>query len=248
MLALLAALGVREAIKSKAARSPFRLSELGSALWDAKWEMALPIVVLWSLFGGYATTSESAAIAALYALIIQRFVHRDVPTFKAVVRVAGECVALVGGVLVILSIAVGLTNYLVNAQVPTLLIEWTQAHIESKWAFLLALNVFLLLVGTVMDIFSAIVVVVPLLLPLAAAYEISLVHLGVIFIANLELGYLHPPLGLNLLLASYRFKKPVLEVTWATLPMLGILAIGVLLITYVPWLTLGLLQLFGRGT
>jgi tripartite ATP-independent transporter DctM subunit len=247
MLTLLAALGVREAIKSKAARAPFRFAELRSALWAAKWEMALPIVVLWALFGGYATTSESAAIAALYALIVQRFVHRDVPSFKDVVRVAGECVALVGGVLVILSIAVGLTNYLVNAQVPTLLIEWTQAHIQSKWAFLLALNVFLLLVGTVMDIFSAIVVVVPLLLPLADAYAISYVHLGIIFVANLELGYLHPPLGLNLLLASYRFKKPVLEVTWATLPMLGILAIGVLLITYVPWLTLGLLQLFGRG-
>jgi len=246
MLALLAALGVREAIRSKAARSPFRLGGLGSALWNAKWEMALPIVVLWALFGGYATTSESAAIAALYALIVQRFVHRDVPSFSGIVRVAGECVALVGGVLVILSIAVGLTNYLVNAQVPTHLIEWTQAHIQSKWAFLLALNVFLLLVGTVMDIFSAIVVVVPLLLPLADAYAISYVHLGIIFVANLELGYLHPPLGLNLLLASYRFKKPVLEVTWATLPMLGILALGVLLITYVPWLTLGLLQVFGR--
>ena len=246
MLALLAALGVREAYKSNAARTPFRFSELLGALWDAKWEIALPIVVLFALFGGYATTSETAAIAALYALIIQRFVHHDVPTFKEVVRVAGECVALVGGVLVILSIAVGLTNYLVNAQVPTLLIEWTQSHIQSKAAFLLALNVFLLLVGTVMDIFSAIVVVVPLLLPLADAYQINYVHLGVIFIANLELGYLHPPLGLNLLLASYRFKKPVLEVTWATLPMLGILAIGELLITYVPWLTLGLLHLFGR--
>jgi tripartite ATP-independent transporter DctM subunit len=246
MLALLAALGVREAIRTRAARSPFRVGELTSALWAAKWEMLLPVVVLWALFGGYATTSESAAIAALYALIVQRFVHRDLPTFKDVVRVARECVALVGGVLVILSIAMGLTNYLVNAQVPTLLIEWTQTHIESKAMFLLALNVFLLLVGTVMDIFSAIVVVVPLLLPLADAYDINYVHLGVIFIANLELGYLHPPLGLNLLLASYRFKKPVLEVTWATLPMLGILAIGVLLITYVPWLTMGLLQLLGR--
>ena len=246
MLALLAALGVREAYTSNATRTPFQFGELAAALWNAKWEMALPVVVLWALFGGYVTTSETAAIAALYALIVQRFVHRDVPTFKDVVRVAGECVALVGGVLVILSIAVGLTNYLVNAQVPTLLIEWTQSHIESKAVFLLALNVFLLLVGTVMDIFSAIVVVVPLLLPLADAYEINYVHLGVIFIANLELGYLHPPLGLNLLLASYRFKKPVLEVTWATLPMLGILALGVLLITYAPWLTLGLLQLFGR--
>jgi tripartite ATP-independent transporter DctM subunit len=246
MLALLAALGVREAYASNATRTPFQLRELVGALWGAKWVLALPVVVLWALFGGYVTMSETAAIAALYALIVQRFIHRDVPTFKDVVRVAGECVALVGGVLVILSIAVGLTNYLVNAQVPTLLIEWTQSHIESKALFLLALNVFLLLVGTVMDIFSAIVVVAPLLLPLADAYEINYVHLGVIFIANLELGYLHPPLGLNLLLASYRFKKPVLEVMWATLPMLGILALGVLLITYAPWLTLGLLQLFGR--
>ena len=246
MLALLAALGVREAYVSNATRTPFQLRELVGALWGAKWVLALPVVVLWALFGGYVTMSETAAIAALYALIVQRFIHRDVPTFKDVVRVAGECVALVGGVLVILSIAVGLTNYLVNAQVPTLLIEWTQSHIESKALFLLALNVFLLLVGTVMDIFSAIVVVAPLLLPLADAYEINYVHLGVIFIANLELGYLHPPLGLNLLLASYRFKKPVLEVMWATLPMLGILALGVLLITYAPWLTLGLLQLLGR--
>jgi TRAP-type C4-dicarboxylate transport system permease large subunit len=144
-------------------------------------------------------------------------------------------------------VAVGLTNALVNAQVPMLLIDWTQTHIHSKAVFLLGLNVFLLLVGTVMDIFSAIVVVVPLLIPLAQVFDINLVHLGVIFIANLELGYLHPPLGLNLLLASYRFKKPVLEVTWATLPMLAVLALGVLLITYVPWLTLGLLQWMGRA-
>jgi|SoiMethySBSTD1v2_1073268.scaffolds.fasta_scaffold35746_2 C4-dicarboxylate transporter, DctM subunit len=246
MLALLAALGVREAIRSGAQRAPFQISEVLAGLWEAKWEMLLPIVVLWALLGGFATTSESAAIAALYALIVQRFIHRDVPSFKDVVRVAGDCVALVGGVLIILSVAVGLTNYLVNAQVPMRLIEWTQAHIESKALFLLALNVFLLLVGTVMDIFSAIVVVVPLMLPLADAYGITYVHLGVIFIANLELGYLHPPLGLNLLLASYRFKKSVLEVTWATLPMLGILAIGVLLITYVPWLTEGLLRALGR--
>ena len=127
------------------------------------------------------------------------------------------------------------------------LIDWTQAHVHSKIVFLLGLNVFLLLVGTLMDIFSAIVVVVPLIMPLADVFGINPVHLGIIFVANLELGFLHPPLGLNLLLASVRFKKPVLEVTWATLPMLGILAIGVLLITYVPWLTLGLLEWFGRG-
>jgi len=247
MLGLVAVLGVRHAVRNHARHSPFRAGEAASALWGAKWELLLPVVVLIALLGGYATTSESAALAALYALIVQRFIHRDLPSFRDVLRVASDCVGLVGGVLVILAVAVGLTNYLVNAQIPMLLIDWTQSHIHSKWAFLLCLNVFLLLVGTVMDIFSAIVVVVPLILPLAQVFEINLVHLGVIFIANLELGYLHPPLGLNLLLASYRFKKPVLEVTWATLPMLAVLALGVLLITYVPWLTMGILEWMGRA-
>jgi tripartite ATP-independent transporter DctM subunit len=247
LLGLIAALGVREAVRSKAARSPFRVREAVAGVWEAKWEFLLPVVVLVALLGGYATTSESAALAALYALIVQRFIHRDLPTWRDVLKVSSDCVALVGGVLIILAVAVGLTNYLVNAQVPMQLIDWTQSHVQSRWVFLLCLNVFLLLVGTVMDIFSAIVVVVPLIIPLAQVFDINLVHLGVIFIANLELGYLHPPLGLNLLLASYRFKKPVLEVTWATLPMLGILAGGVLLITYVPWLTMGLLAWLGRG-
>ena len=196
--------------------------------------------------GGIATLVESAPIAALYTVIIQRYVNRDLPTWKDVFRVAADCVALVGGVLLILGVAAGLTDYFVYEQIPTRLVEWTQAHVHTRVAFLLGLNVFLLLVGTVMDIFSAIVVVVPLILPLAEFYGINVVHLGIIFIANLELGFLHPPLGLNLLLASVRFKKPVLEVTWATLPMFGILALGVLLITYVPWLPLGILHWMGR--
>jgi len=247
MLGLLALYGIREGIVSKAARAPFTLKEAGAALWEAKWELFLPVFVLGTFLGGIATLVESAPMAALYTLLVQRFVHRDLPTWADVGRVMGDCVALVGGVLLILAVASGLTNYLVDAQIPTQLIDWTQAHIHSHLTFLLALNVFLLLVGTLMDIFSAIVVVVPLLLPLAALYGINPVHLGIIFVANLELGFLHPPLGLNLLLASVRFKKPVLEVTWATLPMFGILAVGVLLITYIPWLTLGLLHWMGRG-
>jgi C4-dicarboxylate transporter DctM subunit len=246
MLALVAALGVRQALRSGARRLPFNTSEMFAALWEAKWELLLPVVVLTALLGGYATMSESAAVAALWALIVQRFIHRDLPTMRDVLRVAADSAGLVGGVLLILAVAVGLTNYLVNAQVPTNLLDWTQSHIQSRALFLFALNIFLLLVGTVMDIFSATVVIVPLIVPLAQVYDIHLVHLGVIFIANLELGYLHPPLGLNLLLASVRFKKPVLEVMWATLPMLGILALGVLLITYVPWLTLGILQWMGK--
>jgi tripartite ATP-independent transporter DctM subunit len=247
MLGLLSALGVREGLVTSAGRTPFSLREAMSALWEAKWEVLLPVFVLGAFLGGIATLVESAPLAALYTLIVQRFIHRDLPTWKDVLRVMSDCVALVGSVLVILAVAAGLTNYLVNAQVPTHLIEWTQAHVHSKIVFLLGLNVFLLIVGTLMDIFSAIVVVVPLIVPLADVFGINPVHLGIIFVANLELGFLHPPLGLNLLLASIRFKKPVLEVTWATLPMLGILAIGVLLITYWPGLTLGLLHWLGRS-
>jgi tripartite ATP-independent transporter DctM subunit len=246
MLGMLAAYSVREAVKTRAARTRFVAREAGAALWNAKWEVGLPVVVMVALLGGYATPVESAAVAALYAFIMQRFVHRDLPTMKKVVDVTGDAVGLVGGVLVILAVAVGLTNYMVDAQIPDALIAWTTEHVKSPLAFLLALNVFLLVVGSVMDIFSAIVVVVPLIAGVAAAYGIHPVHLGVIFVANLELGYLHPPLGLNLLLASVRFKRPVLEVMWATIPMIIILAIGVLLITYVPWLTLAPLEWFGR--
>jgi C4-dicarboxylate transporter, DctM subunit len=247
MLGLLAALGVREGLLTRAERRPFRVGEAMGAVWEAKYELFLPVFVVGAFVGGVATLVESAPLAALYTLIVQRYIHKDLPTWKDVLRVVADCVALVGGVLVILAVAAGLTDYLVYAEIPTRLVDWTQSHIHSRLMFLLALNVFLLVVGTLMDIFSAIVVVVPLILPLADVYGIDYVHLGIIFVANLELGFLHPPLGLNLLLASVRFKKPVLEVTWATLPMLGILAVGVLLITYVPWLTLGLLHWMGRG-
>ena len=247
MLGLVSALGVREGLRMHAGRTPFQAREAAGALWEAKWELLLPVFVVGLFLAGVATLVESAPLAALYTLIVQRYIHRDLPTWNDVLRVAADCVALVGGVLLILAVAAGLTDYLVYEQVPTKLLEWTQSQVHSRLLFLLGLNIFLLLVGTLMDIFSAIVVVVPLILPLAEAYDINYVHLGIIFVANLELGFLHPPLGLNLLLASVRFRKPVLEVTWATLPMFGILVVGVLLITYVPWLTLGLLRWMGRG-
>jgi tripartite ATP-independent transporter DctM subunit len=246
MLGLLAAWGVREGLVTRADRTPLRSREAFAALWEAKWELMLPVFVVGMFVGGVATLVESAPMAALYTVIVQRYIHRDLPTWKDVFRVSADCIALVGGVLLILAVAAGLTDYLVFAEIPARLVAWTQAHVQSRLVFLLFLNVFLLAVGTLMDIFSAIVVVVPLILPLAEIYGLNYVHLGIIFVANLELGFLHPPLGLNLLLASVRFKKPVLEVTWATLPMLGILAVGVLLITYVPWLTLGLLHWMGR--
>jgi tripartite ATP-independent transporter DctM subunit len=246
LTAMMAAWGVREGIVSGAGRQRFASSEARAALWAAKWELALPVVVLVSMFSGIATAVEASALTALFALFSQAAIHRDLSVRKDLLRVFAECVGLIGGVLVILGVAVGLTNWMVGAQIPMRLLEWTRSAIDSQLVFLFALNVFLVLVGCLMEIFPAIFVVVPLIVPLGLAYGIHPVHLGIIFIANLELGYLTPLVGLNILLASYRFKKPVLEVAYAALPMAGIMAIGVLVITYVPWLTLGILQMLGR--
>jgi tripartite ATP-independent transporter DctM subunit len=246
MLALLALLGVREGLISGSGRTPFRAGEAAHAAWHAKWELLMPVVILGSLFFG-ATTVQSSALAALYALLVQRFVQHELRSFADIRRVMSASISVVGGVLIILAVAVGFTTYLIDAQVPAMMVEWVKANIESPLLFLLALNLFLIVVGCLMDIFSAIVVVVPLIVPIAEVFGINPVHLGVIFIANLELGYLTPPVGLNLFLSSYRFNKPVLQIARATLPMLGILAVGVLLITYVPWLTTGLLDLLGQA-
>jgi TRAP-type C4-dicarboxylate transport system permease large subunit len=157
-----------------------------------------------------------------------------------------QTVILVGGVLLILCVAVGFSSWVIDAEIPARTLFWVQEHIHSPLVFLLTLNLFLLLVGCVMDIFSATVVVVPLILPLGLAFGIDPVHLGIIFVANLELGYLTPPVGLNLFFASYRFEKPLLSVYRSALPMLLILALGVLAITYLPWLSTGLVNLIGR--
>ena len=241
----MAAWSMRRGLVAGVPRVPFRVSEALAATWESKWELAMPAIVMGALFSGTATAIEASALTACYALVVQTAVHRDMVITRDLPRVFVECVSAIGGVLVILGVAVGLTSYLVTAQVPAHLLEWTSSHIHSRTAFLLGLNLFLLAVGCLMDIFSATVVVAPLLLPLGAAYGVHPVHLGIIFIANLELGYLTPPVGLNLFLASYRFKKPMLEVCRASLPMLAILGLGVLVITYVPWLTLGLLDWFG---
>jgi C4-dicarboxylate transporter DctM subunit len=246
MVAMLAAWGVREGLMTGAGRTRFDAAELKSAAWAAKWELVLPVIVIAAIFGGFATLVEASALTALYAFASQTFVLRDLGVRRDLPRALHQSVVLVGGVLVILGVAKGLTNYMVDAQVPARLVEWTQAHVHSQWAFLLGLNLFLLVVGCLMDIFSAVVVVVPLIVPVGMAFGVDPVHLGIIFIANLELGYLTPPVGLNLFLASFRFHKPLLEVARASLPMLGILGVSVLVITYWPWLTTGLLELLGK--
>jgi tripartite ATP-independent transporter DctM subunit len=247
MVVMLAAWAVREGLRSGNPTTPFRLQEAKRAVWAAKFELLVPVIALIALFSGYATLIEASAVTALYVLIAQVFVHRDVSIVRDLPRALRECCVLLGGVLIILGVAMGLTNWLIDAQVPMRLLEWVQAKIDSPLLFLLALNVFLLVVGCLMDIFSAIVVVVPLIVPLGEAFGIHPVHLGIIFVANLELGYLTPPVGLNLFLSSYRFERPLLEVYRSVVPALIILGAGVLLITYLPPLTLTLVHLFGGG-
>jgi tripartite ATP-independent transporter DctM subunit len=247
LLVLVAAWGVREGFVTKAGRQSFDLREAGRAVWEGKWELALPLVVLGSIFSGFATLVEAAALTVLYTFVVESVVHRDISLRRDLPKVLVECLVLIGGVLIILAVAMGFTNYLVDAQVPSRIVDSVQTYIHSPLTFLLCLNLLLLVVGCLMDIFSAIVVVVPLIVPLGAAFGIDPIHLGIIFVANLELGYLTPPVGLNLFLAAYRFERPVLQIWRAAIPMLIILAIGVLLITYVPSLTLGIFDLVGRN-
>jgi C4-dicarboxylate transporter, DctM subunit len=224
----------------------FEKAEAWRAIWVAKWELLLPAVALAALFGGLATPVEAAAVTALYAFAVETFVYRDFKKASDIPRVMAEAGLLVGGVLLILGVALGFTNYLVDAQVPSRAVEWVTRVVASKYAFLLALNVCLLAVGCVMDIYSAIIVVAPLIVPLAMAYGIDPIHLGIIFLANMELGLLTPTVGLNIFLSSYRFGKPILQVSRAVIPLQCVLVIGVLLITYLPPLTTFLPHWLGR--
>ncbi|MBK5260357.1 MAG: TRAP transporter large permease subunit [Thermoanaerobaculia bacterium] len=220
----------------------FNRAEAFAALRAAKWELSLPIVVGVMLLGGFATPVETAAVTALYAIFTEVIVHRDYKTPAHLMRVFADSGLLVGGVLLILGVALGLTGFLVDAEIPQRAADWVTASVHSKLVFLLLLNLFLIVVGALMDIYSAIIVVVPLLVPLGVAFGIDPIHLGIIFLANLELGYLVPPVGENLFVAAYRFDKPIGELARAVLPMVGVLLAGVIAITYVPALSLWLVR------
>ena len=246
MVTCVAAVGIYMGLKHNAVRERFSPREAATALWQAKWELMLPVIMIVGLFGGFGTLTEAAALTAFCAFIVEVFIYRDLKLTRDYREVFVECATIVGGILLILGVALGFTNYLIDAEVPSKLIDWVRTHVQSKYLFLLLLNAALLVVGALMDIFAAILVVVPLIKPLAAAYSIDPVQMGVIFIANLELGYLHPPVGINLFLSAYRFKKPMGTIIWATLPFLFILMGTVLLITYVPWLTTAPLRWLGK--
>ena len=240
--------GRRQGSVADPAAARFDSKEARAALWEAKWELLIPVVALVAIFGGFASIVQAAALTAFYAFIVEVFVYRDLKIKKDLPRVMAECGLLVGGVLLIIGVAQGFNNYLITEEAPQRLLAWVQSAVRSPIVFLLMLNVFLLIVGCLMDIYSAIIVIVPMMVPIGLAFGIDPVHLGIVFMANLQLGYLTPPVGMNLFLAAYRFDKPLPEIYRSVIPMLIVLLISVLLITYIPALTTFLPDLFlGSG-
>jgi tripartite ATP-independent transporter DctM subunit len=215
----------------------FSWRELGGALREAVWEIPLPLVVLGGIYSGYFAVSEAAAVTALYVIITEVFIMKEIPVGK-MPEIMRKSMTMVGGILIILGLSLASTNYLIDAGIPMRLFDLVTQYVSNKWTFLILLNIFLLILGAMLDIFSALVLVVPLILPVAANYGIHPAHLGIIFLANMQIGYLTPPVGLNLFIASYRFEKPITEIYRATLPFLFILLIAVLVITYWPGLSL----------
>ena len=211
------------------------------ALWAMRWELPLPIVVLGGIYSGFFAVSEAAAITALFVLVVEVGIYREI-AFKELTRITREAMVMVGGILLILAVSLAFTNFLVDAEVPQWLFDQVQRVVESPLAFLLMLNIILLALGAILDIFSALIIMIPLIVPVALQFGIHPVHLGIIFLANMQIGYFTPPVGMNLFIASYRFKKPVAELYRATLPFMAVLMIALGLITYVPWLSLGLIS------
>jgi len=221
-------------------RKQFDKAAALAAIRAAKWEIPLPFIVLGGIYGGYFAVSEAAAVTAVYVLVVELLIIREI-RFAELPGIVRESMMLVGGILIIVGVSLASTNYLIDAQVPTRMFAFVQQHISEKLTFLILLNLFLLVLGMMLDIFSAIVIVVPIILPIAVGYGIHPVHLGIVFLANMQLGYFTPPVGMNLFIASYRFEKPVMTLYLSTIPFFVVLLVAVLIITYWPWLSLALL-------
>lgn len=247
LIVLLSLYSGKKALQFKVERHSFSWKKVFIAFKGAFWEMPLPVIILVGIYRGFFTVTEASAVAAFYIFVIEVFIYREISITKDLPRIVKESMILVGGILIILGSALGLTNYLIDEQIPMKILDFMKIYISSKLMFLMVLNVFLLIVGCLMDIFSAIIVVVPLIVPIAQSFDVHPLHLGIIFLTNLEIGYLTPPVGINLFIASFRFKKPVLSLYRASVPFLLILLLALLIITYVPDLSLGLLKLLGKG-
>ncbi len=242
MLLFLSAYAMRKGISFNIEKTKFNLHDIKKSVRDAIWEIPLPFIVLGGIYSGYFAISEAAAVTAFYVLVVEMFIYRELP-LKKLPGVMKKSTVLVGGILIILGASLASTNYLIDAQVPMKLFSFIKAHVSDKITFLLMLNVFLLVLGCMLDIFSATVIVIPLILPVATGFGIDPVHLGIIFLANMQIGYCTPPVGMNLFISSYRFNRPVIDITRATLPFLAILLTAVIIITYWSDLSLWLVRL-----
>ncbi len=227
--------------RDRSQRKSFNAREALRATLDAKWEIPLPLVVLGGIYGGYFAVSEAAAVTAVYVLVVEMLIIREIG-LRELPRIMRDSMVLVGGILIIVGVSLASTNYLIDAEVPERLFAFIQQHVDDRLTFLILLNLFLLALGMMLDIFSAIVIIVPIVLPIAVGYGIHPLHLGIIFLANMQLGYFTPPVGMNLFIASYRFDKPVMTLYRATIPFFLVLLVAVLIITYWPALSLSLVS------
>lgn len=237
---LIVLLSVYALFRGKAAgvgSTPFSWNAVFSSARDAAWEIPLPFLVIGGIYGGWFTATEASSVMAFYVIVTEVFIYRDLELFRDVPGIAVRSMMLVGAIFMVLGTALGLTNYLIDAEIPARLFSWLHSFISSKTVFLMVLNAFLLVVNMV-EIFSAIIIVVPVIAPVAAQYGIDPVHLGIIFLLNLEIGYMTPPLGLNLFLSSRRFESPLAKLYGATLPFWFMLLVALALVTYVPSLSL----------
>ena len=237
MIIMLSAWSIWENRKHPIPLTRFSFKDAAAAVRESIWEIPLPFFIFLGIYSGYFAVSEAAAVTALYVLIVEVFIYREI----ALSRLAGlikESMVMVGGILLILGVSLGFTNFLIDVEVPVRLFEFCQTIVSSRIVFLVLLNIFLLILGAMLDIFSAIIIMVPLMLPVANQYGIDPVHLGIIFLANMQIGYFTPPVGMNLFIAGYRFNKPIIEIYKATIPFMIVLMVAVLVITYWPWLSL----------
>jgi C4-dicarboxylate transporter DctM subunit len=241
MVVLLSVFSVQKAMAAEVPRTNFNTSRMFKASREAMWELPLPLVVLGGIYSGYFAVSEAAAITAVYVFLVEVIIYRDIK-WRELPQVMRKSMVLVGGILIILGAALGFTNYLIDAEVPMKLFNLFKAYTDSPFIFLVLLNLFLLVVGCLLDIFSALIVVVPLITPVATAYGINPIHLGIIFLANLQIGALTPPVGMSLFISSLRFEKPMSKIIMASLPFIVVLLFVLAIITYVPWFSLALVK------
>lgn len=238
LMFILGAYSIYKAPKVKRSKHIFSLKNMYVSVWEARYEIPLPIFVLGGIYGGLLTATEAASLSAFYVLVVNVFFTKDLSLTRDMPRVIVDSLTLVGAILLILCCALGLTNYLVDEEIPMKILEAMRSLITNKYLFLFILNIFLLIVGCLMDIFSAIIVVVPLILPIAEQFGVNPLHLAIVFLTNLEIGYITPPVGINLFISSFRFNKPVLELYKISIPYLILMLIGLIIVTYIPWLTL----------